>query len=209
MFEIEKKIIKKDIRFLIGVDEAGRGPLAGPVVSSAVAVKAKDFLKITQKFKSKIKDSKKLTFSNRIDAYSEIRNNLKVGLGICGPAIIDKINILQAAKLSMQRAISSLHRSLPAISKSNAFILVDGKMNLNIAFSYVDIVRGDSKCFSISCASIVAKVVRDEIMAAYDFVYPGYNFSKHKGYGTKKHISIIKEHGITAIHRKSFSPCST
>ncbi len=208
MFDIEKEIINQHYDFIIGIDESGRGPLAGPVVSSAVAVKAREFLEVTQSFKSKIKDSKKLTFPKRVQAYNEIGEKLKIGLGLCSAEIIDKINILEATKLSMLRAISSLCRSVPEISESNAFILIDGNISLNTAFCYNGIVRGDSKCFLVSCASIVAKVVRDEIMLAYDFIYPDYGFSQHKGYGTKNHMSVIKKNGVVDIHRKSFSPCA-
>jgi len=205
--EIEKEFIGKGYKFLIGIDEAGRGPLAGPVVAGAVGVKSDFFLELARDFKTKIDDSKKLTSNSRLKAYHEIIGKLKVGIGLCNPNIIDKINILEATKLAMARSISYLISKIDDINKSNACALIDGRVQIDTSFPYYNIPRGDARSFLISCASIVAKVVRDEIMLAYDFIYPNYKFCRHKGYGTKQHLLAIKEYGITSIHRKSFSPC--
>lgn len=208
MFEIELEILTEGFDYLVGIDEVGRGPLAGPVVSGAVAINTNSFLDIVKDFKSKIADSKKLTPLARNRAYKEIRKKLKLGIGLCSHETIDNINILEATKLSMQRAIKCLQMSFSEISKENTFIFFDGNMDINTPFLFKRVIDGDNKCFSISCASIIAKIIRDEIMVAYDNIYPGYEFYKNKGYGTKKHISAIAEYGVTNIHRKSFSPCS-
>ena len=202
MFDIEDKTIREGFEYLIGVDEAGRGPLAGPVVSSAVGIEADKFYEITENFKNKTGDSKKLSPLTRQKAYYEIIEKLDVGIGIIGHEVIDKINILEATKLSMLKAVNSLKNKT-----ENYCVLIDGNMKLKKEKNYVDIIKGDSICFTVGCASIIAKVVRDEIMDAYAKMYPKYGFESHKGYGTKKHIEAIKKFGIVSIHRKSFSPC--
>lgn len=207
MFEIERNFINQGYDFLIGVDEAGRGPLAGPVVAAAVGEKSNCLSKLVKNFKSGIDDSKKLSFASRAKAYNEIIEKLKVGIGLCEPSMIDKINILEATKLTMARSISCLRTTMADLEMSNTCVLVDGRMQIDIPFSIFNLPKGDSRCFLISCASIIAKVVRDEIMVAYDSIYPAYKFSKHKGYGTKQHLSVIQKYGITSIHRRSFSPC--
>ena len=186
----EKEISK----YIIGVDEVGRGPLAGPVVSAAVRL-SKNF-NITE-----LNDSKKLSKSKREEVYNLIINTCEYQLGISNVEEIDKLNILQATFLSMRRAINKF--KLP----SNYKILVDGpwsfdKANKNI----LPKIKGDSIYPSIAAASIVAKVYRDNLMLNLSKEYSNYLWERNSGYGTKKHIQAIKLHGITKHHRKSFAP---
>ena len=186
----EKEISK----YIIGVDEVGRGPLAGPVVSAAVRL-SKNF-NITE-----LNDSKKLSKSKREEVYNLIINKCEYQLGISNVEEIDKLNILQATFLSMRRAINKF--KLP----SNYKILVDGpwsfdKANKNI----LPKIKGDSIYPSIAAASIVAKVYRDNLMLNLSKKYSKYLWERNSGYGTKKHIQAIKLHGITKHHRKSFAP---
>jgi ribonuclease HII len=203
MIQEEKKLWKKGYRYVVGIDEAGRGPLAGPVVSSAVLILEKDFKEI-KKIES-VKDSKKLNEKKREEVYLNLINNhkLKWGIGIVSEKVIDKINILEATKLSMIKAIKDLEK------KNNLkvdFLILDGKMKIDFNVNQESIIKGDDKVFSISAASIIAKVTRDRLMIKYDKKYPQYNFKKHKGYGTKEHLDNIKKNGICKIHRKSFAP---
>jgi len=186
----EKEISK----YIIGVDEVGRGPLAGPVVSAAVRL-SKNF-NITE-----LNDSKKLSKSKREEVYNLIINTCEYQLGISNVEEIDKLNILQATFLSMRRAINKF--KLP----SNYKILVDGpwsfdKANKNI----LPKIKGDSIYPSIAAASIIAKVYRDNLMLNLSKEYSNYLWERNSGYGTKKHIQAIKLHGITKHHRKSFAP---
>lgn len=197
MFYYERKLKKRGFNLIIGVDEAGRGPLAGPVVAAAVALKR-------TRFKNRIDDSKKLTALARQRAFFEITNKSIFGIGIVDENIIDRVNILEATKIAMSEAIASLIRKLTPFNKSRIHIIVDGKVILNIAFPYTNIIKGDSKSKSIASASILAKVTRDCIMDLYDRVYPQYGFVRHKGYPTKEHRTILKRVGPCQIHRKSF-----
>ena len=185
MINEEKKLWKKGYACIVGIDEAGRGPLAGPVVSGAVFIAEKDF-KEAKKIKS-VKDSKKLTEKKRKEVYDNLIKNKKVkwGIGIVSEKVIDKINILEATKLSMIKAVKNLEK------RNNIkadFLILDGKMKLEIDKDQESIIKGDDKVFSVSAASIIAKVTRDNIMIGYDKKYPQYNFKKHKGYGTKEHM---------------------
>jgi ribonuclease HII len=193
----ERKLKKKGFDFVIGVDEAGRGPLAGPVVAAAVALK-------TFSFKNRIDDSKKLTALSRQNAFFEIAEKSLFGIGIVSEAMIDRINILEATRVAMHRAIASLTEKSEFAQVKNAHVIVDGDIKLGIDFPCVSIIKGDAKSKSIACASILAKVTRDQIMLIYDKVFPVYGFSKHKGYPTKEHRDILKKHGPSAIHRKTF-----
>lgn len=192
MLAYEQRFEFQGYKAIAGVDEAGRGPLAGPVVSAAVILRER-------KFKNRIDDSKVLSESQREKAYSEIRAKAWVAVGIVGEKIIDRINILEATLLSMRRAIFFL-------SPQPDFVLVDGNMSLNLNVPYESIVRGDAKSLSIACASIIAKVTRDRIMSIYHRKYPEYGFSQHKGYGTKSHFEALKRIGPSPIHRMSFAP---
>ena len=202
MFYYERKFKKQGYDFIIGVDEAGRGPLAGPVVAAAVILD-------NYRFKSRIDDSKKLTPALRETAFAEIVRKSIFGIGIINEKKIDEVNILEATRLAMGQAINSVVRKLES-SKNNKFIksrvhiIVDGNMTLDIPFSYTSIVKGDAKSKSIASASILAKVVRDHIMNLYDRFYPQYGFLKHKGYPTRAHREILKRLGPSLIHRRSF-----
>ncbi|MDD5098306.1 MAG: ribonuclease HII [Candidatus Pacebacteria bacterium] len=202
MIQEEKRLWSKGYKCVAGIDEAGRGPLAGPVSASAVFIPQKYFTKVKKiKF---VKDSKKLSEKERKEVFNELmeNKNVKWGIGIVSEKIIDKINILEATKLAMIKAVKDLEKKYKI---KVDFIILDGRMKINIDIDQESIVKGDDKVFSISAASIIAKVTRDEIMIKYDKKYPQYNFKKHKGYGTKEHFLRIKKRGICDIHRKSFN----
>ncbi len=188
----ERNLNNSGYSSIAGVDEAGRGPLAGPVVAGAVIIK-------NFKFKERIDDSKKLTAKSRERAYGEILKKSIVGVGIIDEKTIDRINIYQATKKAMQTAISRLN--IPP-----DYVIVDGNMKIATKCPLKCIVGGDSKSLSIAAASIVAKVTRDRIMVEYDKQYPEYGFARHKGYGTREHMVAIKNHGASPIHRNSFRP---
>lgn len=194
----ERQMLKQGFSFVGGVDEAGRGPLAGPVVAAAVIFKK-------TKFKNRIDDSKILSPLARKMAYCEIIENSFFGIGVISEVIIDAENILKATILAMENAIYSC---VDKIKKdSNICFLIDGRnIILDIPYKFRCIVDGDAKCMSISAASIVAKVTRDRIMQIYDKIYPAYGFKQHKGYGTREHILNLKKAGVSAIHRRSFYP---
>jgi ribonuclease HII len=175
-----------------GIDEAGRGPLAGPVVSSCVIWKA------LPGEKKPINDSKLLSVKQRVDLFTWISDNAyRVGIGLATPEEIEKMNILRASLLSMERALQDT-RLRPDL------LLIDGNYGIKTFPRSRPIVKGDRKCFFIACASIVAKVTRDAIMEAYDALYPQYNFGQNKGYPTKDHRKAIDEFGASPIHRKTF-----
>lgn len=187
---------------LIGaIDEAGRGPLAGPVVAACVLIDKNAFAGIFKIARIEdVNDSKKLSEKKRNQLFKIISENFPVGVGICDHETIDRINILESTFLAMKKAVCALKQK-PDI------LLVDGKFRIpNISIAQKTIVHGDSLVFSIAAASIIAKVTRDQIMKDMDIKYPGYAFSKHKGYGTKDHIKNIKRFGPCVIHRKSFEP---
>jgi ribonuclease HII len=196
VLEYESKYKKLGYDRIIGIDEAGRGPLAGPVVAGAV------WLKNTE-FTHRIDDSKKLSPRQREAAYPEILANAVVGIGLVREETIDAINILQATTVAMERALQRLVDRIQPQEKLCVF--VDGTVRIKTVYPYVNIIHGDAKSLSIACASIVAKVVRDRIMAGFDRLYPQYGFVQHKGYGTALHRKRIVEFGISAIHRRSFS----
>lgn len=193
----EKKLKENGFDLIIGVDEAGRGPLAGPVVACAVALK--DF-----RFKNRIDDSKKLTYRAREKAFPEIIQKSVYGVGIVSEKIIDNVNIQVATRMAMEEAVVSVTGKLKLYSRRRIHVIVDGNMALNISFPCTAIIKGDSKSKSIASASILAKVIRDRIMAAYDKIYPQYGFIKHKGYPTKEHRAVLKRLGPCLIHRSSF-----
>lgn len=197
MLYYERKFKKKGYHLIIGVDEAGRGPLAGPVVAAAVALK-------TFRFKNRIDDSKKLTPLAREKAFLEIINKSIFGIGIINEKIIDSINILEATRLAMEVAVGALIKKLKSQKKKSIHILIDGNINLDIGHSFTAIIKGDAKSKSIASASILAKVTRDRIMSLYDRVYPGYGFLRHKGYPTKMHRQALSRCGSSLIHRMSF-----
>ena len=185
-----------------GVDEAGRGPLAGPVVAAAVAILGHQKL-------PKLKDSKKLSPKKRKEFYNILTNSvgIKWGVGIVSEKIIDRINILEATKLAMVRAISNLKKRNKKIKIG--LLILDGNIRLNLPLSQESIVKADEKITSCMAASIIAKVTRDRIMTLYHNKYPVYGFDSHKGYPTAFHVCMLKKYGRCDIHRKSFSYVST
>jgi len=187
---LDKKLWKKHSH-LAGVDEAGRGPLAGPVVAAAVILE-RNF------YNSEIDDSKKLSPAKREKLYALITNiALSYSFGIVESEIIDEINILNATKRAMRQAINGL-------KISPNLVLIDAVTITDLPFRQISIIKGDTLSLSIAAASILAKVKRDTIMQKYHKIYPMYQFNKHKGYPTKLHRQCIKEHGPCPIHRKTF-----
>lgn len=199
-FSEEKKLWQKGCEFVVGLDEVGRGPLAGPVVAGAVCIKRGGLLP----FAENIRDSKKLSAKQREGWYKFLteQEEVKWGVGIISEKIIDQINILEATKLAMKRAIVNL-------KIAPDYLLLDGNFLLeDLPISQKAVVRGDEKVISCAAASIVAKVTRDRLMQRYHQKFPQYGFDKHKGYGTKNHLVAIKKYGACPIHRQSFSPFS-
>ncbi len=192
LYLYEDHLYKKGITYIAGIDEAGRGPLAGPVVAAAVILKKGVKLKY-------VDDSKKLSEKQRQLALREIKENaLAIGIGICSVEEIDRINIYRAAKQAMISAVSQL-KIRPE------YLLIDA-MPIELEIPSQSIIKGDQKSISIAAASIVAKTTRDSYMIEIDKVFPEYNFKQHKGYGTKEHLEMIKKHGFTKIHRKTYEP---
>ena len=181
----------KDYPYICGIDEVGRGPLAGPVVAGAVILPKDDMILY-------LNDSKKLSEKKREMLYDEIMNRaVATGIGMASPARIDVINILQATYEAMRMAIDNL--------KVRPDILLNDAVTIpQVDILQVPIIKGDAKSISIAAASIIAKVTRDRLMVEYDKVLPGYDFASNKGYGTKAHIAGLKELGPTPIHRRSF-----
>ena len=199
----EKKLLKQ-YTTIIGIDEAGRGPLAGPVVAAAVLLNSscnfKD--KNLKEIISLAKDSKKMTANQREKVFEMIlkQKTLKWGIGRSSHLIIDRVNILNATKLAMKKAVFNVKKDL-----RNTILIIDGNQRINIGCDQLAIVKGDQKIFLCSCASIIAKVYRDKLMERLDKKYPAYGFKKHKGYPTKKHYASIKKRGLSPVHRKSFN----
>jgi len=191
MEPFEAEVRAQGFRVIAGLDEAGRGPLAGPVVAAAVVLPAKRSLK-------GIDDSKKLSAGQREEIFSLLQAKARaLGIGIVEAREIDRLNILRASLKAMELAVENL-------SLSPDFLLIDGIHPLNLPLSQRTIPKGDQRCLSIAAASIVAKVTRDRLMIAYHDEYPEYNFARHKGYGTKEHLEAIRKHGCCPIHRQSF-----
>ena len=180
------------IQYICGIDEAGRGPLAGPVVVGAVIMPKDSFIE-------GVNDSKKVSERKREKLYDLITEEaIAYSVGIIDHNTIDEINILNATKLGLKKSLEEL-KVRPDI------ILVDALNNMDTnGIPYKSIIKGDAKVYSIACASIIAKVTRDRIMRQWDSIYPVYGFEKHKGYGTAAHIAAIKENGPCIIHRKTF-----
>ena len=194
MLNFEENYYTEKINFIVGVDEAGRGPLCGPVVAACCI--------LPKEYKNEhINDSKKLSEKKREIAYKEIiENALDYGIGIVDAKRIDEINIYEATKEAMHIAISKLKISYD-------LILTDAMKLQNEKVEVIPLIKGDAKCECIAAASIIAKVTRDHILEEYDKKYPQYGFNSHKGYGTKKHIEAIKQYGIIKdFHRESYEP---
>ena len=182
----------KKYKIIAGVDEVGRGCLAGPVVSAAVILKKNAQIK-------NLKDSKKLSFEQRMEVSKDIKNNSLFSIGIASVKEIEKLNILQASLLSMKRAILNL-------PKKPDLVLVDGIFAPKILSKSKTVVKGDEKIKCISAASILAKVYRDKIMIRMSKKFKNYSWNKNFGYGTKQHILGLKKYGLTTMHRKNFNP---
>lgn len=199
MREIETELRLKGYKFLAGVDEVGRGPLAGPVVAACVVL-PEDFDILG------VDDSKKLSEKKRNELYDIIiEKALAYGIGTVDNNVIDEVNILQATKLAMREAIAASDASLEASHGEKIdFVLFDAMEIKEVEKEQISLIKGDARSLSIAAASIVAKVTRDRMMVEYDGIYPGYNFSGNKGYGTKAHYEGIDNFGITPIHRKTF-----
>jgi ribonuclease HII len=200
----ENELRAAGFRRIAGVDEAGRGPLAGPVVAGAVVLPL-DFR--AQEFSS-LNDSKKLSGKTRELLFAKITSHFEWGVGIVDAKTIDDINIRQASWRAMQLAVADLQERFRAVGSTPAvdYVLIDGLGYGAGPWSYETIVKGDGKSFSIAAASIIAKVMRDKIMEEYDREYSGYGFASHKGYGTKAHLNALQELGPCEIHRRSFAP---
>jgi len=195
-FDIENEL---KFKLIAGIDEAGRGPLCGPVIAAAVIIPEKiQFSILNPQFSIKITDSKKLSAKQRVAAFDWILANCYVGIGECSPAEIDEYNILQATMIAMKRAVA-------ALPTSPEFVLVDGN-RLPDGVNGKPVVKGDSKSLSIAAASIIAKVTRDRIMEKLHDEFPEYNWQKNAGYPTASHLHAIKNYGINEHYRKSFSP---
>ncbi len=190
-FRLENEALRMGYSFIAGVDEAGRGPLAGPVVAAAVILPRTgiDF--------SEIRDSKLISSGKRRRLCHEIVKKAVTGLGIVEPAEIDRINIFQAARRAMALAIQRLE-PLPD------YVIIDGPISVDVAVPQRSVIHGDRLCVSVAAASIVAKVTRDDIMEQLHSQYPHYGFDRNKGYPTKEHREAILLHGPSPIHRKSF-----
>jgi ribonuclease HII len=204
MLKFEKKAKKEGFRWIIGVDEAGRGPLAGPVVAAAVLLRS-------NRFHNRIDDSKKMTELQRKRAFLEISEQAYVGIGVMSESVIDSVNILQASFLAMANAVRQMIECLPPEEKGHAafktatMLLIDGHMfKSDLPYQAQPIIGGDAKSLSIACASIVAKVYRDRILETYDRIYPQYGFKNHKGYATEMHREAIELNGLSPIHRRTF-----
>ncbi len=200
--KIEENLYLKGIKSICGIDEAGRGPLAGPVVVASVIMPKDSMIE-------GVNDSKKVSEKKREVLYEQIiEESIAYGVGIIDQNEIDRINILNATKEGLTACIKDLEKNLK--EKNRGFekpeiILVDALTKIDTdGISYQSIIKGDSKSYSIAAASIIAKVTRDRIMRQWDEVYPVYGFEKHKGYGTKMHIDAIKQYGLCPLHRKTF-----
>lgn len=195
----ENRIFSQGYKLIAGLDEAGRGPLAGPVVAACVVLSPE--FKIDSEELKLIKDSKKLTAGKREKLFEVIKEQfVEVGVGICDNRAVDKINIFQAAFLAMKKALG-------ALKQKPDFVLLDGGFKIpNYSGQQKNIVKGDQLVFSIAAASIIAKVTRDRLMQEMHEIYPQYGFNQHKGYGTKMHLENLKKYGPCPIHRQSFKP---
>jgi ribonuclease HII len=194
MKDYENELYKTGIKYIGGVDEVGRGPLVGPVVTACVIL-PKDY------YDERINDSKKITEKKREMLFDVIKENaLSIGIGISSEKVIDEINILEATKKAMKEAINNL-------DIKPEHVLIDA-VKLDIDIPSTSIIKGDAKSQSIAAASIIAKVTRDRMMIELDKEHPEYDFKSNKGYGTKKHIDAIYKYGVLKEHRKTFAPIS-
>lgn len=191
--QIEENVYDEGFKYICGIDEAGRGPLAGPVVVASVIMPKDSMIE-------GVNDSKKISETKREKLYDLITQEaISYGVGIINQEEIDEINILNATKKGLTNSIIEL-KTKPDI------ILVDALRDIDtLGIPYRSVIKGDAKIYSIACASIIAKVTRDRIMKEWDKIYPQYGLASHKGYGTAKHIAAIKEYGLCPLHRRSFT----
>ena len=195
MLAYEKELYTQGIHLIAGVDEVGRGPLAGPVVAAAVILPKA--CKIPG-----LNDSKKIPKSKHKEIYEAVlQNAIAIGIGVKDNQVIDQVNIYEATKLAMMEAIGQL-------DPQPQHLLIDA-MKLDLPISQTSIIKGDANSLSIAAASIVAKVTRDQMMEEFDREYPGYDFAQNAGYGTAKHLAGLEQLGVTPIHRRSFEPVKT
>jgi len=222
-FDWEKKLLAEGYAYVLGTDEAGRGPLAGPVVAAAAIAKNFKFeilnlesnpneQMLNDKTWDLVRDSKTLSEKQREKVFDFIHENFYVGVGLCDHRTIDEINILEASFLAMKKAVTDLktkfRQELPNFD--NNIILVDGNKKIpNLSLFQQAVIGGDRIVKSIAAASIIAKVARDRIMLEADAEYPEYGFAKHKGYGTKRHMEMLEKYGPCEIHRRTFEPMPT
>jgi ribonuclease HII len=193
MYSYENDLLSKDIKLICGVDEVGRGPLAGPVVAAAVILNPDDEIE-------GLNDSKKLSQKKRMQLFEEIKKRaLAYSYAFVSEKIIDEINIYQASKKAMIEAIKKLNMK-------PEYVLSDAMPLKEIDIPHIAIIKGDTLSATIAAASIVAKETRDSYMIEMDKLYPGYNFKKHKGYPTKEHLEALKKLGVCEIHRKTYKP---
>ncbi|MDO8566162.1 MAG: ribonuclease HII [Candidatus Moranbacteria bacterium] len=224
-FEKERERSLLGYAFVVGIDEAGRGPLAGPVVAAAVTLKNQDFGSFGSKASKNenenqenakmwylVRDSKKLSEKQREKMFDFIHRHFHVGIGIINAETIDRVNILQATFLAMKSAVAALRKQLAVngqqkFTDEGLYLLVDGNQKIpNCSYQQEAVIGGDGTVKSIAAASIVAKVTRDRMIVEYDKEYPDYGFAKHKGYGTKMHMDALRRLGPSPIHRMSFRP---
>lgn len=215
-FNEEKKLWRKGYKYVVGLDEAGRGPLSGPVVAAAVVIKNFQFsisnFQSNSNFQlSNIKDSKKLSAKKREEIFEILKEmpEIEWGVGRVSERVIDRINILEATKLAMRRAVNNIKNQKSKIKITNQnvksnFLIIDGNFKIPLSIPQKSIIKADEKVFSCACASIIAKVTRDRMMVNYHKKYPQYSFAQHKGYPTKLHRKMLKKHGSCKIHRKTF-----
>jgi ribonuclease HII len=218
-FNEEKRLWRQGYEFIVGIDEVGRGPLAGPVVAASFIVRQNGAAILK---KIKIHDSKKLSLPQREYFYNVLtrQEHAVWGIGIVSEKVIDKINILEGTKLAMTKAIDHLNSKLQIPNPSQIpnvkfqhqkadFLLIDGNFAINSQIPQKAIIRGDQKIFSIAAASIIAKVTRDRMMQKIHKKYPDYGFNLHKGYGTALHLASLEKFGPCKIHRRTFYPVTT
>jgi len=213
-FQREEHWINSGYCHVIGIDEAGRGPLAGPVVAAAARYRHADFVipeNMAKDF-ALIRDSKTLSEKQRERIFDFIHEHFHIGIGVMSAATIDRVNVLQATFLAMKAALTVLKKQLTASSQQKSkdediFLLVDGNQVIpHISIKQEAVIGGDGRVVSIAAASIIAKVTRDRMMMDFHKRYPSYGFDRHKGYGTSAHMDALRAHGSCPIHRKSFGP---
>ncbi len=199
MLYYERNAKKQGYSVIVGIDEAGRGPLGGPVVVAAVCLK-------TFRFKEKVDDSKKLAHRLRLRAFQEISAKSTYGIGVVNEGAIDSINIARALDFAVDKAATRVLSAInkPKPSRKNTILFCDGALSSGLGYNCKEIIGGDGKSISIAAASILAKVIRDRMMEMYDRIWPQYGFAAHKGYGTRDHIKAIERFGLCPIHRRTF-----